>query len=106
MSDNNELPVGQFRQMSDETAYKHLVEMFGQTLAGVKLLMGRMNAKALGRVMEIYAGLPFVKPTKSPVTQDEVVLLQGLIKLGDIRTSLLELVNEEGKLKNESNNGQ
>ena len=85
--------------MTNETAHKHLTEMYGQTFAGVKLLLPRMNAKGLGRVLEIYSGLPFVKPVKSPATQDELVLLQGLIKLGDLRSSILELVNEDGKVK-------
>lgn len=85
--------------MSNETAFKHLTEMYGQTLAGIKMMTGRLKAKELGRVLEIYAGLPFVQPSKGPGSENEKILLQGLIKLGDLRTSLLELVDEEGKVK-------
>lgn len=99
IENKKELQIGEYREMSNETAHKHLVEMYGQTFSGVKLLLPRLSAKSLGRVMEIYAGLPFVVPTKTPGSQDEAILLQGLIKLGDIRTSIMELVDEEGNVK-------
>lgn len=88
----------QFREMSNETSMKHLTEMYGQTLAGIKLLLPQMSGKAIGRIVEVYAGLPFVSPTKTPQSENERVLLQGLIKLADLRISMLELVGEEGEV--------
>lgn len=91
--------MSKLKVMSNEKSMKHLTEMYGQTLSGVKLLSKRLKATSLGRVLEIYAGLPFVQPIKSPVNQDEVILLQGLIKLADLRTAMLDLVGEDGKVK-------
>lgn len=90
------------KEMDNETSMKHLSGMFGQTLAGIKLLLPRLNGKAIGRVLETYAGLPFIQPSKVPQTDLEKTLLQGLIKLGDLRISMLELVNEEGKVKQDA----
>lgn len=87
------------RELDNEESFKHLVERYGQVLAGIKMLIPRLKAKELGRVVEVFASLPFVAPTKSPGSEDEKVLLQGLISLGDIRYQLLELVDENGKVK-------
>ncbi len=89
----------QIKEMDNETSMEYMTEMYGQVLSGIKILIPRLKASSLGRVLEIYAGLPFVSPNKNPQSQDEVVLLQGLIRLGDLRTSMLELVDDEGKVK-------
>jgi hypothetical protein len=96
---NNENEVGTVRKMSNETSMKHLSAMFSQTLAGMKLLKNSMKGAQIGRVLDIYMGLPFVKPEKAIQNENERVLLQGLIKLNDLRITMLELVNDEGEIK-------
>lgn len=98
MNNNN----GKFTKMSNQKSFDYLNEAYANAFNQVSLLIPYLNARSLGRVLEIYAGLPFIEPKKMAKDKYEEALLGNLIKLGDIRTSIIELVDEKGNVKDDT----
>lgn len=92
---------GSFSKMSNQKSFDYLNKAYADAYNQIVLLLPSLTSKGMGRVLEIYAGLPFIPPTKTAQDKYENAVLHNLVKLGDIRTSILELVDEKGNVKND-----